>query len=110
MTNFLDNIELANTIARRYLRRSIEFEELRQAAEIGLYKAALGFKLELGFKFAAYAYKTIVGEVKRHFRDYGWTVKINRKLQETYLLMNRTHDELAQTLGRKPTMQDTHII
>ncbi len=100
------NLGLVEHLARRFTRRSESYDDLVQAGSIGLIKAVDGFKPDLGFEFAAYASKTIVGELKRHFRDRGWSIRAPRRVQELYLALGPVTDELAQRLGRSPTVKE----
>ena len=97
---------LAEQLARRFANRNEPLDDLVQAASIGLIKAVEGFRPDLGFEFSAYATKTIIGELKRHFRDHGWSVRAPRRIQELYLNLAPTVEELSQRLGRAPTVQE----
>ena len=100
------HLDLVEHLARRFMRRSEAYDDLVQAGSIGLIKAVDGFDPDLGFEFAAYASKTIVGELKRHFRDKGWSVRAPRRVQELYLGLGQVVDELSQRLGRSPTVKE----
>lgn len=100
------HLDLVAHLARRFVRRSEAYDDLVQAGSIGLIKAVDGFDPDLGFEFAAYASKTIVGELKRHFRDKGWSVRAPRRVQELYLGLGLVVDELSQRLGRSPTVRE----
>jgi RNA polymerase sigma-B factor len=78
-------------------------EDLFQVAELGLVKAIQGFDPDRGRPFAAYAVPTILGEIKRHFRDAGWTVRVPRAIQERRIKVNRAIPALTGKLGRSPT-------
>lgn len=97
---------LAEQLAKRFANRNEPLDDLTQAASIGLIKAVEGFKPELGFEFSAYATKTIIGELKRHFRDHGWSVRAPRRIQELYLGLAQTVEDLSQKLGRPPTVSE----
>lgn len=97
---------LAEYLARRFRGRGEALEDLTQVALIGLLKAIDRFDLSREVKFSTYATATIVGEIKRHFRDKGWAVRVPRRLQETGLRVSRTITELAQDLGRSPTVAE----
>ena len=77
-------------------------DDLTQVATIGLIKSIDRFDLERGVEFSTYATPTIVGEIKRHFRDKGWAVRVPRRLQELKLSLAKAIGELAQNLGRAP--------
>lgn len=104
-----DHLDLVEHLARRFMRRSEAYDDLVQAGSIGLIKAVDGFDPDLGFEFAAYASKTIVGELKRHFRDKGWSVRAPRRVQELYLGLGQVVDELSQRLGRSPTVRELAV-
>ena len=93
----------ALSIANRYRGRGIDADDLEQVALLGLVKAVHGFKVGEGPGFLAYAVPTISGEVKRHFRDYGWSVRPPRRVQELRGAMAAAEPELTQNLGRTPT-------
>ena len=96
-------IPLAYSLARRYARGDEPLEDLQQVAMLGLLKAIDGFDLERGSSFGAYAVPTIVGELRRHFRDKGWTVRVPRDLQELSLRMGRIQEDVSASIGRAPT-------
>ncbi|WP_188189883.1 SigB/SigF/SigG family RNA polymerase sigma factor [Nonomuraea sp. SYSU D8015] len=97
---------LVNEITRRYYYRGEPMEDLRQAAYVGLMKAINGFDPELGHEFRGYAMITMVGEVKRHFRDRTWAIRVPRVYQERRLELNKATAELTQTLGHAPTVAE----
>ncbi len=97
---------LAETLARRYQGYGESLDDLVQVASIGLLNAVDRFDSGRGISFSAFATPTIVGELKRHFRDRGWSVRVPRRLQENTLKIRRTMPELAQTLGRSPTVSE----
>ena len=96
-------LPLAKALARRYHRGEEPLDDLEQVASIGLLKAIDGFDLERESPFGSYAVPTIVGELRRHFRDRGWTVRVPRDLQELSLKLGKTQDSLTYSLGRQPT-------
>jgi RNA polymerase sigma-B factor len=96
------NMEVAHSIARRYFRRGIADEDVLQAAYVGLVKAVRGFDPGRGREFVQYAVPTISGEVKRHFRDHGWSVRPARRVQELQPRIARATEVLVQRLGRSP--------
>ncbi|MFI7700481.1 SigB/SigF/SigG family RNA polymerase sigma factor [Nonomuraea sp. NPDC049480] len=97
---------LVNEITRRYYYRGEPMEDLRQAAYVGLMKAINGFDPDLGHEFRGYAMITMVGEVKRHFRDRTWAIRVPRVYQERRLELNKITAELTQTLGHSPTVAE----
>ena len=96
-------VGLSNHLARRFVHRGEPLDELQQVAMVGLFKAIDRFEPDRGMQFSTFAVPTIMGELKRHFRDTGWAVRIPRRLQELYLQLNRVVAELTQELGRSPT-------
>jgi RNA polymerase sigma-B factor len=96
------NLGLARAIASRYRRRGIGHEDLEQVANLALVKAANGFDPDSGHDFASYAVPTIRGEVKRYFRDHGWTVRPPRRIQELQARIGAAESELSFALGRSP--------
>ncbi|MER6579646.1 SigB/SigF/SigG family RNA polymerase sigma factor [Nonomuraea sp. NPDC001023] len=97
---------LVTEVTRRYRHQREPMEDLRQAAYVGLMKAINGFDPELGHEFRGYAMITMVGEVKRHFRDRTWAVKVPRVYQERRLELNKATADLTQTLGHSPTVSE----
>lgn len=95
-------LDLADTVARRYSGRGIEYDDLLQVARLALVKAAQGYRSGPGRGFAAYAVPTITGEVKRHFRDCGWAVRPPRRLQELRIALTEAEDRLTQECGSQP--------
>jgi RNA polymerase sigma-B factor len=99
-------LPLARHLAQRFHGRGEPLDDLVQIATIGLIKAIDRFDPEYGNDFAAYAVPTIVGEIKRHFRDRTWDIRVPRRLQELKLDINEATATLAQRLGRSPTVAD----
>ncbi|HEY3264709.1 MAG TPA: SigB/SigF/SigG family RNA polymerase sigma factor [Actinomycetota bacterium] len=95
---------LAEYLARKFAGRGEAVEDLIQVASIGLLNAIDRFDMDREVQFPTYAAVTIVGELKRHFRDKGWSVRVPRRLQEVGLRVNRVLGELWQELGRSPTV------
>ncbi|HET9860611.1 MAG TPA: SigB/SigF/SigG family RNA polymerase sigma factor [Nocardioidaceae bacterium] len=96
------NMGVARAIAARYRDRGIGKDDLMQAAYVGLVKAVQGFDPSFERDFLSYAVPTVTGEVKRYFRDYGWTVRPPRRVQELQAQISRASSELSQTLHRSP--------
>lgn len=94
---------LARSLARRYGRTSEPFEDLLQVASLGLVKAINRYELERGHSFAAFAVPTILGEMRRHFRDAGWAIHVPRAAKERALAVRDAVDRLRGTSGRSPT-------
>jgi len=104
-------LPLAKHLAQRFHGRGEPLDDLTQIATVGLIKAIDRYNPEYGNDFAAYAVPTIVGEIKRHFRDRTWDIRVPRRLQELKLDINEATATLAQQLGRSPTVSDiaTHL-
>ncbi|MFP5252514.1 MAG: SigB/SigF/SigG family RNA polymerase sigma factor [Actinomycetes bacterium] len=98
----LVNLGVAHAIAMRYRNRGISADDLEQVARLGLVKAAQGFDPTRQNDFLAYAVPTIRGEVRKHFRDHGWTVRPPRRIQELQSRIMAAATELTHTLGRSP--------
>ena len=99
-------IPLAEYLARRFRNRGEQFDDLVQVANLGLIKSVDGYDPTRGAAFTSYAIPMIVGELKRHFRDKGWDVRVPRRLQELRLEISKISGDLAQDLGRSPTVAD----
>jgi RNA polymerase sigma-B factor len=99
-------LPLARHLAQRFHGRGEPLDDLTQIATVGLIKAIDRFDPEYGNDFAAYAVPTIVGEIKRHFRDRTWDIRVPRRLQELKLDINEATSTLAQRLGRSPNITD----
>ena len=100
------HLPLVEHLARRFRNRGEPYDDLVQVATIGLIKSVDRFDLERGVEFSTYATPTIVGEIKRHFRDKGWAVRVPRRLQELKLSLTKAIGELAQREGRAPTVSE----
>jgi RNA polymerase sigma-B factor len=96
-------LPLARDLALRYTYTDEPFDDLLQVASLGLIKAVDRFEPGRGTKFTSYAAPTILGELKRHFRDKGWALRVPRDLQERTLAVNRETEALSQKLGRSPS-------
>ena len=96
-------LPLADHIARRFRGRGELHEDLVQVARIGLMNAINRYDVEANPAFLGFAVPTMMGEVRRHFRDLGWSVKVPRRLKELHVQLNKARPELAHRLGREPT-------
>ncbi len=105
------HLPLVEYLARRFRNRGEWLDDLTQVATIGLIKSIDRFDLERGVEFSTYATPTIVGEIKRHFRDKGWAVRVPRRLQELKLSLTKAVGDLSQREGRSPTVAElaTHL-
>ena len=93
-------------LAARYAGRGEALEDLVQVGSVGLIKALDRFDVDRGVEFSSYAVPTIVGEIRRHFRDKAWAMHVPRRLKELSLRLSRLLDELTSELGRSPTVQE----
>jgi RNA polymerase sigma-B factor len=100
------HLALVEHCARRFLNRGEPFEDLVQVGTIGLIKAVDRFDTDRGVEFSTYATPTILGEIKRHFRDKGWAIRVPRRLQELRMSIAAATGELSQRLGRSPTPRE----
>jgi RNA polymerase sigma-B factor len=98
-----EHLPLVRHFARRFSNRGEPFDDLMQVGTLGLIAAIDRFDPTRGVEFLSFAVPTITGEIKRHFRDQGWSVRVPRRLQELHLSLNSAVGELAQKNGRAPT-------
>jgi RNA polymerase sigma-B factor len=98
-------LPLARSLARRYERRGESLEDLEQVASLGLVKAIDRFEPERGLRFSSYAVPTILGELRRYFRDAGWALHVPRDLKERVLKVSAAVERLSGELGRSPSPQ-----
>jgi RNA polymerase sigma-B factor len=101
-----EHVGLAEYLARRFADRGESFDDLRQVALVGLLKAVERFEPDRGLRFSTFATPTIVGELKRHFRDRGWALRVPRRIQELHLQLVKVVGTLSQELGRSPTPEE----
>jgi RNA polymerase sigma-B factor len=102
-------LPLAKHLAHRYAGRGEPTDDLIQTANVGLIKAVDKFDPDRGVDFAGYAIPTIIGEIKRHFRDRTWSIRVPRRLQELRLAITEANSTLTHTLGRSPTVADISV-
>ncbi len=98
------HLSLVRSLARRYAHRGEQLDDLVQIGSIGLIKAIDRFDLDRGVELTTYATPNIIGEIKRHFRDKGWSVRVPRGLQELNVQLSRLVEELTVQLGHSPTV------
>lgn len=101
-----EHMYLAEILAKKYTGRGIDYEDIFQVASVGLILAVDRFDPSKGYVFSSYATPTIIGEIKRHFRDKGWTIKVPRRIQELSKKISVAKNVLAGELGRIPTAED----
>ena len=99
-------LPLARQLARRYQGRNVPIEDLIQVASMGLVKAVDRFDPSRGTAFSTYAVPTILGELKRYFRDSGWALHVPRGMQERTMKLHQASEELYRRLGRSPTTSE----
>ena len=100
------NLRLALHLARRFSNRGVSLDDLEQVASLGLLRAIDRFDPDRGLEFSTFATPTIIGELKRHFRDKGWSVRVPRRVQELHMRLNAIVAELTHQLGRSPTISE----
>jgi RNA polymerase sigma-B factor len=97
---------LVRTLARRYVNRGESLEDLIQVGSVGLIKAVDRFDISRDLRFSTFAVPTILGEIKRHFRDRAWSIRVSRGIQELNAKIGREADRLSGLLGRSPTIEE----
>ncbi|MEA2425301.1 MAG: polymerase sigma-B factor [Thermoleophilaceae bacterium] len=100
------HVAFVRRLAQRYARRGEQLEDLTQVGCVGLIKAIDRFDGGFGASLTTYAAPNILGEIKRHFRDRGWSVRVPREIQELNVRLTRTIDELTTKLGRSPSVEE----
>ncbi len=100
------HLGLAHHLARRFANRGEPLDDLVQVASFALIHSVDRFDPDRGFEFSTFATRTILGELKRHFRDKGWAVKAPRRVQELYLEVGTAIESLSHQLGRPPTISE----
>lgn len=102
----MNHLNLVRYLASKFKNRGEPMDDLVQVGTIGLIKAIDRFDPSRGLEFTTYATPTIMGEIKRHFRDKGWSVRVPRRLQELSSKVNQVHDELTRELQRSPSVAE----
>lgn len=100
------HIFIAEILAKKYVNKGIDYDDLFQVASLGLIYAIDRFDVSKGFEFSSYATPTIVGEIKRYFRDKSWVIKVPRRIQELSKKVNTAKVELSQELQKNPSIDD----
>jgi RNA polymerase sigma-B factor len=100
------HVPFVRRLAQRYARRGEQLEDLTQVGCVGLIKAIDRFDGAFGASLTTYAAPNILGEIKRHFRDRGWSVRVPREIQELNVKLTKTVDELTTKLGRSPSVDE----
>ena len=102
----VSHLNLVRFLASKFKNRGEPLDDLIQVGTIGLIKAIDRFDPSRGLEFTTYATPTILGEIKRHFRDKGWSVRVPRRLQELSAKVNQANDELTNELSRSPSVEE----
>ncbi len=97
---------MAHQLARRFVSRGENYDDLVQVASLALVKSVDRFDPDRGVEFTTFATRTVIGELKRHFRDRGWSVRAPRRIQEVYLELGPAIESLTQRLARPPTVAE----
>lgn len=97
---------LAEIISKKYINKGIEYDDIYQIASIGLIYAIERYDINKGYEFTSFATPTILGEVKKYFRDKGWAIKIPRRIQEISKKINEVSNDLQYKLGRTPNVKE----
>ena len=100
------HIYIAEILAKKYVNKGIDYDDLFQVASLGLIFAIDRFDISKGYEFSSFATPTIVGEIKRHFRDKSWVIKVPRRIQELSKKVNLARVELAQILQKSPSIDE----
>lgn len=104
-----EHLRLAVHLARRFDHRGVPLDDLVQVASVGLVQAVERFEPHRGLEFSTFATPTIMGELKRYFRDKGWAVRVPRRIQELHVRINALAGDLTQQLGRSPTILELSV-
>ena len=100
------HIYIAEILSKKYANRGIEYDDIYQVACIGLIYAIDRYDIDKGYEFSSFATPTIIGEIKKYFRDKGWTIRVPRRIQELSKKINNAKIFLSQQLQRSPTVED----
>lgn len=101
-----ENLYIAEILAKKYYGRGIDYDDIYQVASIGLIYAVDRYDPEKGYEFSSFATPTIIGEIKKYFRDKGWTIRVPRRIQELSKKINNAKTTLAQNLQQAPTIRE----
>lgn len=100
------NMYIVEILSKKYANKGIDYDDIYQVACIGLIYAVDRFKVEKGYEFSSFATPTIIGEIKKYFRDKGWSIRVPRRIQELSQKVNMTKIDLSQQLQRTPKVSD----
>ncbi|MCD6435331.1 MAG: SigB/SigF/SigG family RNA polymerase sigma factor, partial [Clostridiales bacterium] len=97
---------IAEILSKKFINKGIDYEDIYQVASLGLIFAIERFDIDRGFEFSSFATPTIIGEIKKYFRDKGWSVRVPRRIQELSKKINVVKNKLQQDLQRVPKIKD----
>lgn len=100
------HLYITEILSKKYVNKGIEYDDIYQVASLGLIYAIERFDIERGFEFSSFATPTIIGEIKKYFRDKGWSVRVPRRIQELSKKINYAKTKLQQDLQRVPRVED----
>ncbi len=100
------NIRIIDFLVRKYANKGIEYDDLYQVGAFALIKAVERFDVDKGFEFSSFATPTIIGEIKKYFRDKGWSIRVPRRIQELSQKINKAKEELTRELQRVPMVYE----
>lgn len=100
------HLYITEILSKKYINKGIDLEDIQQVASLGLIYAIERFEVNRGFEFTSFATPTIIGEIKKYFRDKGWSVRVPRRVQELTKRVSNSRQELQMKLQRIPTIQD----
>ena len=100
------HLYISEILSKKYVNRGIEYEDIYQVASLGLIYAIERYDIDRGYEFSSFATPTIIGEIKKHFRDKGWSIRVPRRIQELSKKINMAKNTLQQTLQRTPKIMD----
>ncbi len=101
-----EHLYIADILAKKYVNKGIEYDDLYQVASIGLILAIDRYDIDKGYEFSSYATPTIIGEIKKYFRDKGWVIRVPRRIQEMSKRVNNARIYLSQNLQKSPTIAE----
>lgn len=101
-----ENYYIAETLSKKFVNRGVDYDDLLQVASFALIKAVERFKIDEGNKFSTFATPTIIGEIKKYFRDKAYTIRVPRRYYEAYPGVKRAYEDLSNSLGKIPNAKE----
>ena len=101
-----EHLYLAEILAKKYVGKGIDYDDLYQVASLGVLLAVERFDPSRGYRFSSYVTPTVIGEIKRYFRDRGWVIRVPRRIQELSKRVTLAKNHLTQDLGRSPSVSE----